>query len=59
MRFSFKWILAATLYVALAVAALARGQWYFADAFRALTLLTVVCAILLISFARGRRVGIP
>jgi hypothetical protein len=55
MRFSLKWILAATVYVAIAAAAFGTGDWYFADALWALTLLAVVYAVLITAFASGRR----
>jgi hypothetical protein len=55
MRFSLKWILAGTLYVAVAAAAFGRGAWYYADALWSMTLLAVVYAILVSAFTIGRQ----
>jgi hypothetical protein len=55
VRFSLKWILAATVYVAIAAAAFGRGTWYYADGLWALTLLAVVYAIAVAAFASGKR----
>jgi hypothetical protein len=55
MQFSLRWILIATAYVALAAAAFGTGEWYFADALWAASLLAAVYALLLAVFARGRR----
>jgi hypothetical protein len=55
MRFSLKWILAGTVYVALAAAAFGTGKWYFAEVLWALTLLAVVYAIVAVAYFRRRR----
>jgi hypothetical protein len=55
VRFSLKWILAGTLYVAIAAAAFGTAKWYFADVLWALTVLTFVYAIGIVSFAKGKQ----
>jgi hypothetical protein len=55
VRFSLKWILAGMVYVAIAAAAFARGEWYFADMLWTLTMLAAVYSILIATFASGRR----
>jgi hypothetical protein len=55
VRFSLKWILAGMAYAAIAAAAFARGEWWYADALCVLTLLAFVYAVLVTAFARGRR----
>lgn len=55
MRFSLKWILAATVYVAIAAASFGCGDWYYADALWALTVLAVVYVATMAIFASGKR----
>jgi hypothetical protein len=55
VRFSLKWILAGTVYVAIAAAAFGREAWYYSDAVWAMTFLTIVWAILVAIFGSGRR----
>jgi hypothetical protein len=55
MRFSIKWMLAGTVYVALVAAAFATGQWPYAAALWVATFFAVVYALALAALARGRR----
>jgi hypothetical protein len=55
MRFSLKWILGGTVYVAIAAAAFGTGKWYFADALWTIGWLAVVYAIAVAMFAAGKR----
>lgn len=54
-RFSLKWLLVGTVYVALAAAAFAQGQWGYADLLWAATFLAVAYAVTAAIVARGRR----
>jgi hypothetical protein len=55
VRFSLKWALAGTFYVAIAAAAFTRGEWWYADLVWTLTFLVVVYAALIIAFTSGLR----
>ena len=55
MRFSLKWILAGMAYAAVAAAAFSQQTWVYADVLWAASLLAIVFAAILASFARGRR----
>ncbi len=55
MRFSLKWLLAGTVYVAIAAAAFARPHWAYAEALWALTFLAVVYALIVAISGRGQR----
>jgi hypothetical protein len=57
MRFSIKWMLAGTGYVALVAAAFATGQWPYAAALWVATFFAIVYALALVALARGRRRG--
>jgi hypothetical protein len=54
-RFSIKWLLLGTAYVAVAAAAFARGHWSYADILGAANFFAVTYALTLALFARGRR----
>ena len=55
MRFSLKYILAATAYVALAAAAFTQPTWVYADLLWVVTFLAFVYALLSAYFTRGKR----
>ena len=55
MRFSIRWLLAATAYVALATAAIATGNVLLTDVVWAVTLLAVCFAIVVVCVARRQR----
>jgi hypothetical protein len=54
-RFSLKWILAATVYAAIAAAAFSQETWVYADILCAVSLLALGYAVMLIIYARGER----
>jgi hypothetical protein len=55
MRFSLKWLLAGTVYLAIAAAAFARPHWAYSDALILLTFVAVTYAAIETVFSRGRR----
>jgi hypothetical protein len=55
MRFSIRWVLAGTVYVAFAAAAFGTGKWYFADLLWAFSLLAPVLAAVVSVYSRGVR----
>jgi hypothetical protein len=54
-RFSLKWILAATVYAAIAAAAFSQETWVYADILCAISLLALGYAVMLIIYSRGER----
>jgi hypothetical protein len=55
VRFSLKWILAGMVYVAIAAAAIARGEWYYADVVLGLTIVGLTFAVVTAIYSRGKR----
>jgi hypothetical protein len=55
MRFSLKWVLVGMAYAAVAAAAFSQTTWVYADVLWTLSLLAVVYAGLIATFARGQR----
>jgi hypothetical protein len=54
-RFSMQWLLAATLYAAVAAAAFTQRSWYYADLLWVVTLAVFGYAVLVTCYARGER----
>ena len=54
-RFSMQWLLAATLYAAIAAAAFTQRSWYYADLLWVVTLAVFGYAVLVTCYARGER----
>ena len=55
MRFSLKWLLAGTVYVAIAAAAFARPHWAYVQLLRGVTFFAIVYALIVAIFGRGHR----
>jgi hypothetical protein len=55
MRFSLRWLMTATAYVALIIAAIAGQSYVLADVAWAISLLALCLAILIVCFARKQR----